>query len=159
MKWYVKRGFEDDLINALNNYGSACILGLAGMGKTTTARYIYTKLRKEGVKVVYLTSDEISKTIKFKITKDEEEEIRCISLKRIWSGKEDEAKVLAYAIVRVIEGTYLGKIGRLLEKFTGKKLEKLEHIENIKLKIKSSSDEFKEIVDIIYEWVEDVFGK
>ena len=159
MKWYVKRGFEDDLINALNNYGSACILGLAGMGKTTTARYIYTKLRKEGVKVVYLTSDEESKTIKFKVTKDEEEEIRCISLKRIWSGKEDEAKVLAYAIVRVIEGTYLGKIGRLLEKFTGKKLEKLEHIENIKLKIKSSSDEAKEIVDKIYEWVESVFGK
>ncbi|WP_048197447.1 hypothetical protein [Methanocaldococcus sp. FS406-22] len=159
MKWYVKRGFEDDLINALNNYGSACILGLAGMGKTTTARYIYTKLRREGVKVVYLTSDEESKTIKFKVTRDEEEEIRCISLKHVWSGKGDEAEVLAYAIAKAIEGTYLGKIGRLLEKFTGKKLEKLEHIENIKLKIKSSSDEAKEIVDKIYEWVESVFGK
>jgi len=160
MEQYVERDFEDNLIDSLNTYGSVCILGLAGMGKTTTARYIYTKLRKEGVKVVYLTSDEVSKTIKFNVTRDEEEEIRCISLKHIWSGKGDEAEVLAYAIVRAIEGTYSGRIGKkvddalnwLSKKFTDKKLEKLEHL-------KSSSDEAKEIVDIIYEWVECVFGK
>jgi len=167
MEWYVERGFEDNLIKALDTYGSACILGLAGMGKTTTARYIYTKLRREGVKVVYLTSDEVLKTIKFKVAKDEEEEIRCISLKRVWSGRENEAEILAYAIVGAIEGTYLERIRKkacnvinwLSEKLTGKKFEKLEHLENIKSKIESSSNEVKEIADKIYEWVEDVFGK
>ena len=144
MKWYVKRGFEDDLIEALNSYDSACILGLAGMGKTTVVRYVYVELKRAGKKVVYLTSDEEGKTIEFNVGVDDREDIRCISLRDVWRDKsKDEVIALAHAVVKAIEGTFVGRLTKkvkealewLAEKLSCKKLEKLEHIENIKFKV------------------------
>lgn len=111
MQYYVKRGFEDDLIKTLENYGSTCILGLAGMGKTITARFVYVKLKEKNVKAIYLTSDE-SKSVKFN-----DVEIKCISLRHVWRDKsKDEVIALAHTIAKAIEGSFIGKISEKAER-------------------------------------------
>ncbi len=167
MRYYVKRGFEDDLIENLDKYRSCGILGLAGMGKTTTARYIYVKLKRKGVNVVYLTSDNESKTIEFNLSKDDKEVVRCISLRQVWSKTGDEVTALAHAVVRAIKGSTVSGLSEkarralewIVEKFSGKKIEKIEHLERIKLRVSVGGEEIKEVVDKFYKWFEGVFGE
>ena len=133
MQYYVERGFEDNIIKKLENH-SVGILGLAGMGKTTTARFIYVKLKRMGFNVVYLTSDE-SKTIEFNVSKGNREVIRCVSLRQVWKDKnKDEITALTHAVVKAIEGS-AGKLKKargalewIVEKFSGKKVERIEHL-------------------------------
>ncbi|RLI85326.1 MAG: hypothetical protein DRP01_06420 [Archaeoglobales archaeon] len=167
MLHYVEREFEDNLIKNLERYRSVGILGLAGVGKTTTARFIYVKLKRKGVNVVYLTSDE-SKTVEFNISKDDREVVRCVSLRQVWKEKEkDEVIALTHAVVKAIEGSIAGRLrkrargalGWIVKKFSGKEIEKIEHLEHINLKVSIGMGEIGEVVDKFYEWFEDVFGE
>ena len=168
MLYYVERGFEDDIIKNLESYRSVGILGLAGMGKTTTARFIYVKLKRKGVNVVYLTSDDESKTIEFNVSKDDKEVVRCVSLRQVWREKErDEVIALTHAVVKAIEGSITGRLRKrargalewIVKKFSGKEIEKIEHLEHINLKVSIGMEEIGEVVDKFYEWFEDVFGE
>ncbi|CAB3289074.1 AAA ATPase [Methanocaldococcus lauensis] len=162
MRRYVVRGFEDRVINVLKS-DNACIFGLAGMGKTTTARYIYVKLKREGKKVIYLTREEID--IEFRDENGKKEEIRSISLREVWRGdrKDDEVEILAYAVVIALNGTLLHRLGKkgwgslkwIVEKFGSKKLEKLEDLHT---KICIGISEVKEVAEKLYDWFEDSFG-
>lgn len=47
---------------------------------------------------------------------------------------------------------------KLVRKLSGKKLEKIEQIEDIKLKVELGKKEIKEVANKFYEWFKDVFG-
>ena len=49
MKRYIVRDYENAVTEALKEHDLACILGIFGIGKTTTARYIALKLREHGI--------------------------------------------------------------------------------------------------------------
>jgi tetratricopeptide (TPR) repeat protein len=48
MQKYVKRGIEDEIEKELERKGLACIFGIPGIGKTTTARYVASRMAKKG---------------------------------------------------------------------------------------------------------------
>jgi hypothetical protein len=55
MRYYVIRDFEDDLEERLRDFGSLCLVGLPGSGKTTTARFLGLKNRLEGGLTIFMT--------------------------------------------------------------------------------------------------------
>lgn len=161
MNRYVKRGFEDKLIDVLKS-GNACILGLTGMGKTTTARYIYVRLKREVGRVVYLTHEDVK--VEFRDEEGNKEEIYGISLRNVWKEKkEDEVEVLAHAVVVALNGTLIRRLsekgekalGWIIQKFGSRRLEKAE---NLHIKIRIEGSEIGEAAKRFYEWFKGVFG-
>ena len=55
---YVVRSFEKNIIDALERWGVAVLLGIPGVGKSTIARYIAIKMREQGYIPIILSSIE-----------------------------------------------------------------------------------------------------
>ena len=122
MGWYVNRGLESDIINSLNNYGVACLIGFPGVGKTTTARYVGVKLSEEkNIVTVCLSLDrgegviEERKIIEFPDERGRKHKIRLLP---ILSGFEevDYAKALAYLLVKIVNGSFFEKVSEPLQR-------------------------------------------
>ena len=122
MGWYVNRGLESDIINSLNNYGVACLIGFPGVGKTTTARYVGVKLSEEkNIVTVCLSLDRGEgvigerKIIEFPDERGRKHKIRLLP---ILSGFEevDYAKALAYLLVKIVNGSFFEKVSEPLQR-------------------------------------------
>lgn len=112
MKRYISRGCEGAVIKALNEHSLACILGIPGVGKTTTARYIALKLREKGIIPVILTStselggdgagDVRGNSVDFYDENGTKEVLFQIPISSFYTINENLAKGLANAIVKVV---------------------------------------------------------
>jgi len=159
---YVERGFEDELIRSLDEYDSVSILGLPGVGKTTTAMYVYAKLKEIGKKVVYLSSGD-SKTI-YLTYEGKEAAVRCISIRSEEGRGRELSEALAYVVVKAIEGSIFDRLrGKardaldwLINKFGG---ERAERIEKVKVRLVRGGEEVREVAEKLHEWFEGVFGE
>jgi len=122
MQRYVKRGFEDEICNVLNEHGVICLVGLPGVGKTTTSRYTAVKMqrerRKEGkeVPIVVLTHEMgVEKEVKPRITEfcdenGEKHEIYEVSFRSFWEQEPDEIKYLAKLVVSIANRSFFDKV-------------------------------------------------
>jgi hypothetical protein len=124
MKRYIVRGCEDAITGALNEHGLACVLGIPGVGKTTTARYIALKLREQGIIPIILTSADTDITLKDKLVEFADERGEKHTVLQIPIAKyqidKDLAKSIAEAIAAVVNTTlkdkFLKKVSGIAEK-------------------------------------------
>jgi hypothetical protein len=115
MKRYISRGCEDAVIDALNDHDLACILGIPGVGKTTTARYIALKSRERGFVPIILTSADTDITLKdrlieFADERGEKHAVLQIPIATYHTIDQDLAESIAKAIVKVVNTTLEDKI-------------------------------------------------
>jgi len=125
MKRYISRGCEDAVIDALNDHDLACILGIPGVGKTTTARYIALKSRERGFVPIILTSADTDITLKdrlieFADEKGEKHTVLQIPIAAYNTIDNDLAKSIAEAIAKVVNATLEDKILKNVSRITEK---------------------------------------
>jgi ABC-type Na+ transport system ATPase subunit NatA len=170
MKRYIVRGCEDAVTEALNEHDLACILGIPGIGKTTTARYIALKLREQGIIPIILTSADTDITLKDKLVefadeRGEKHTVLQIPIAKYHIIDKDLAKSIAEAIAAVVNTTLKDKIlkkvsgitekSEMVKKFAdvvkgvGKKLDiPKEIVENAKNTLKEVSN-FVDIEEVV----------
>jgi hypothetical protein len=170
MKRYIVRGCEDAIAETLNEHGLACILGMPGVGKTTTARCIALKMRERGVIPIMLTSADIDITLKDRLIEfadeiGEKNTVLQIPIATYHIIDKDLAKGIAEAIAKVVNTTLEDKIlkkvsgitekSELVRKFSdvvkgvGKKLDiPREIVENAKSTLKEVSN-FVDIEEVV----------
>jgi len=122
MQRYVKRGFEDEICNLLNEHRVICLVGLPGVGKTTTSRYIAVKMQREKrkenkeVPIVVLTHEKAAeKEVKPRITEfcdenGEKHEIYEVSFRSFWEQEPGEIKYLARLVVSIANRSFFGRM-------------------------------------------------
>jgi hypothetical protein len=170
MKRYIVRGCENAVTGALKEHGLACILGIPGIGKTTTARYIALKLREQGIIPIILTSADTDITLKDKLVefadeRGERHTVLQIPIAASQTIDKDLAKSIAEAIATVVNTTLQNKIlkkvsvitekSEMVKKFAdvvkgvGKKLHiPKEIVENAKTTLKEVSN-FVDIEEVV----------
>jgi len=121
MQKYVKRGFEDKICNVLNEHGIVCLIGLPGVGKTTTARYIAVKMQRERrkeskeVPIVVLTHERTiekrvePRIIEFYDENGEKHKIQAVSFGAFWQ-ESGEVKYLAKQVARIANRSFFDKV-------------------------------------------------
>jgi len=115
MQRYVERGFEDEICNVLNEHGVICLIGLPGVGKTTTARYIAVKMQRERrkeskeVPIVVLAHEE-TRVIEFYDEDGKKHEIQAVSFGSFWKQEPDEIKHLAKLVVRIANRSFFDRV-------------------------------------------------
>ncbi len=115
MQRYVLRGFENELIEELESNGVACIVGIPGIGKTTTSKFIAVKMNEEGFIPILLTSSNFVEIESYgrdvfdkdmlDVFRDEngrEHELYKIPIQPFSGIDENLAKKMALAIVKVV---------------------------------------------------------
>jgi len=153
MQRYVKRGFEDEICNVLNEHGVICLIGLPGVGKTTTSRYIAVKMQRERRKenkevpiVVLRHKRAVEKRIEPRIIEfydenGEKHKIQAVSFGVFWERKPNEIKYLAKLVVRIANKSFFdrmklrkmdaGSLANIFRDIFGEFSDALkEHIEN-----------------------------
>ncbi|MBA7525281.1 hypothetical protein ES705_17432 [subsurface metagenome] len=125
MKKYIVRGCEDAVTKALNEHGLACILGIPGVGKTATARYIALKRRKQGFIPIILTSADTDITLKDRLIEFADERgdkhtVLQIPIAAYNKIDNDLAKSIAEAIAKVVNATLEDKILENVSRITEK---------------------------------------
>jgi broad-specificity NMP kinase len=164
MERYVSRGCEDTVIEALNEHGLACILGLPGIGKTTTARYVALKLRENGLIPLILTSGDAEITPKDKVVEFADEDgithtILQIPTSAYLTIDANLAKGIASAIAEVVNTSLkektLSQISKVVTKTEwGREVAKA--IKNIgeKLNIRVPTETIKSSVEEVSKFVD-----
>jgi hypothetical protein len=125
VKKYIDRGCEDAVTKALNEYGLACILGIPGVGKTTTARYIASKSRERRFVPIILTSGGADITLKDRLIEFADERgdkhtVLQIPIDAYNTIDNDLAKSIAEAIAKVVNATLEDKILENVSRITEK---------------------------------------
>lgn len=162
MRRYVLRGFEGNIVNVLKDKGIVYLIGLSGVGKTTTARYLGIKLKSEGYKVVCLGLER--KKIQFYDENGEEHEIHVLpvlkGIEALERGNVSLALSLADDLIGIVNGVLFGSLDEIKEKFDvfkriwRKVEERLEKIHESSIRYKIAMEEMEkeeELKEFIHE--------
>ncbi len=155
MQRYIRRGYEEDMLDLLRKEGLICLLGLPGVGKSTTARYLGINLQQHHV--VCLGSE--YKKIEFRDEKGNEHVIKVLPLFNALNEEKGAEKLLAHALVKVVNGSFFEIPEKLKSCFDGLKskikgvIERGEEIHKIYVTWKLAGGEIKELAEHLGELI------
>jgi hypothetical protein len=166
MQRYILRGYEEEMLDQLQKEGIICLLGLPGVGKSTTARYLGINLQHP---VVCLGSEH--KEIEFLDEEGNKHVIRVLPLLNALKEQRGAEELLAHALVKVVNGSFFrvpeklkscfnrlkSKIGLKpkieLKSKMKRTVEKGEEIHEIDVTLKSAGKEVKGLAEYLGELI------